>query len=190
MNLIGLAIRDNQTAIVERILRMSPQTVNAKDGFGNTALHYAMLNGDDAMLNLLATYTPDNSILNHAGQTPLAAVIMGKLFCLQEGQSIPVDMDPPPAGITPLHLAAWVGNVDAGRALVGTGQVPIDFKDQYGNTALHYSSLRDHTAFSMMCVSEFKASVLIPNNANELAMEVAQTARLSLRPRQGAALEA
>ena len=66
----------------------------------------------------------------------------------------------------------------------------INHQNAHGNTALHYSSLRDHTAFSMMCVSEFKASVLIPNNANELAMEVAQTARLSLRPRQGAALEA
>ena len=54
---------------------MSPQLVNAKDGFGNTALHYAMLKGDDAMLNVLAEYTPDSGILNNAGQTPLAAVI-------------------------------------------------------------------------------------------------------------------
>ena len=50
MNLIGLAVRDNQTEVVEKILRMSPQSINAKDGFGNTALHYAMLKGDDAML--------------------------------------------------------------------------------------------------------------------------------------------
>ena len=93
-------------------------------------------------------------------------------------------------GITPLHLAAWVGNDEAGRALIGTGKVHIDFKDRYGNTALHYASLRGHTDFLKMCVSEFKASVLIPNNANELVMEVAQTRRLSLRPLEGAASEA
>ena len=29
MNLIGLAVRDNQTEVVEKILRMSPQSINA-----------------------------------------------------------------------------------------------------------------------------------------------------------------
>mmetsp|Transcript_15062 Transcript_15062/g.34574 ORF Transcript_15062/g.34574 Transcript_15062/m.34574 type:complete len:149 (+) Transcript_15062:1019-1465(+) len=148
-----------------------------------------MLKSDDAMLNVLAKFTPDRGIFNNARQTPMAAAIVGNLLCLEEGDRGPDGMEPPPPGITPLHLAGWVGNAEAGRALLGTGQVHVDFRDQYGNTALHYASLRGNTEFLKMCI-EFNANVLIPNNANELILEVATTGRLSLRSQEGAASEA
>ena len=141
-----------------------------------------MIKSDDGILNVLEKYTPNKSIFNHAGQTPMNAVITGNLLCLKEGEPMPDGMEPPPPEITPLHLAGWVGNVEAARALLGTGQVHIDLRDKYGNTALHYASLRGHTEFIKVCTSEFNANVMVPNNANELVMEVTQHGRLSLAP--------
>ena len=61
-----------------------------------------------------------------------------------------------------------------------SGKVHIDFQDMYGNTAVHYAAARGHTDFMKFCTTEFNASVLIPNNANELVLEVAHAAKISL----------
>jgi len=45
---------------------------------------------------------------------------------------------------------------------------------------VHYAAARGHNEFIKFCTSEFNANLLIPNNANELVLEVAHAGKFSL----------
>ena len=45
---------------------------------------------------------------------------------------------------------------------------------------MHYAAARGHNEFIKFCTSEFNANLLIPNNANELVLEVAHAGKFSL----------
>lgn len=156
--------------------------VNSPDAYGNTALHYAMALNDDVVINILGQYNPTRIIYNNAGQTPMGAMIMGKLLCCMKGEPVPKLMPPVPTDMMALHLAAWLGNVAAGRRILATGAAGVDRKDKYGNTAMHYAQVQKNKEFVAMLTDEFNANPFIPNNANETVPEIIQTGRLSRSP--------
>lgn len=80
-------------------------------------------------------------------------------------------MDSGSVRLTPLHVAAFEGNIAAARVRLESGKVHIDFQDMYGNTTVHYAAARGHNEFIRFCTTEFNANVLIPNYANELVLE-------------------
>lgn len=179
MNAIGTAIYAGRAMAVKLMVRGAPTLVDAQDAYGNTALHYAMALNDDVILEVLAPYVTKHILYNHAGQTPMRAMIMGKLLCCRKGEAIPKEVPPVPTDLMALHLAGWLGNVSAGRRILATGQASVDRRDKYGNTALHYATVQEHAAFAAMLTDEFNASSLIPNNANETASDVLESGRLS-----------
>ena len=89
-----------------------------------------------------------------------------------------------PEGLCPIHVAAWSGNVDALRAIMTTGKVPIDYPDKYGNTAIHYATYRQHFDFVKTCTEEFKANLLLFNNGSQSALSVMNDTKLALVPNE------
>ena len=92
-------------------------------------------------------------------------------------------LDKPPGGLCPVHCCGWYGHVEALRLIMQAGDVPIDYQDMYGNTAVHYAVYNGHTEFIKVCIDEFKASLLVVNNGTQSAAKVAMEARLALVPK-------
>ena len=169
----------NGDALVEldRRIRASPASVNAKDKYGNTLAHHACIAGQYNMWNVVRRYAPDLSIKNNAGQTPLKVAVMGRLIKVEEGESNDGIIAPP--GLPPLQVAGWEGNVNAARTCLGS--VHIDSQDCFGNTALHYASARKMDEFVEFC-EKLGANPLIRNNAGQLAMHAFTLGCVSLLP--------
>ena len=107
----------------------------------------------------------------------------GKLISIEKGEDIPNDIIPPPPGLTPLHVAGFEGNVTmavgARSPRVRTGACRLSrHVRQHGHPL--YAAARGNSAFIEVCTTEFGADVLIPNNANELVLEVANSGKVSL----------
>lgn len=85
-----------------------------------------------------------------------------------------------PEGLCPIHVCGWHGNTTLLRALMQTGNVPIDFPDKYGNTACHYAVCNGHVDFLEVCVEEFKANLLLHNNGNQSILKIMTEGKLAL----------
>lgn len=92
-------------------------------------------------------------------------------------------LDSPPGGLCPVHCCGWYGNVEALRLIMQAGDVPIDYQDMYGNTAVHYAVYNGHAEFIKVCIDEFKASLLVVNNGTQSVAKVAMESRLALVPK-------
>ncbi|MBO9482180.1 ankyrin repeat domain-containing protein [Salinisphaera sp. G21_0] len=105
---------------LKKLLKTDKVNINITDKSGNTALHYALYNYDEAdgkivMEELLKT--SDTAVVNQRGQ----------------------------AGWTPLHFAAYRNIPDAVRQLLAIKDIKVNQKGVLGHTALHIAATRGHT---------------------------------------------
>lgn len=98
-------------------------------------------------------------------------------------------MDCPP-NLCPIHCCGWYGNVNALRLIMKTGKVPIDYKDMYGNTTVHYAVFKGHHDFVKICIEEFNANMLLLNNGKQSVLRITMDEYIALTPVETAFKEA
>lgn len=135
-----------RNAAAARELLRSGADVNAAQGDGMTALHWAALNGDaDLAAMLLYAGANVSARTRLGGFTPLhLAAQMGQAEVVARLLAAGADVRAVTAtGVTPLMHAAASGNVDAVRMLVENGAEPNAKETANGQTALMFASAAD-----------------------------------------------
>src|SRR5215207_7633019 len=129
--------------VTVRRLITQGQDVNASQGDGMSALHWAADHGDSAMASALVrakanvravtrigAYTPLH-IAARAGNASVVRVLLG-------GESDVKAVTT--SGATPLHLAAAAGNADVVKALLTKGADPNARESSWGQTPLMFAA--------------------------------------------------
>jgi len=112
------------------LIEYDPTSINAKDGFGETPLHWAS-NGvyfkDGSTLRLLLEHGADVNVRNQIGQTPLHVASINRSpgvvhLLLEHGADVePKDND----GKTPLQVAAEEGHDEIVKLLQEHGALAL-----------------------------------------------------------------
>jgi len=149
------AVKRRDTAGLRALLKQGAD-VNAAEGDGTTALHWAAMNGDVETTRMLL-YAGANvkATTRLGGHTPLLMVSRlgnaAMMKTLIEGGADP--NQPTTNGTTPLMLAAASGNVDAVALLLDRG-AKIDAKENaMGETALMFAAAYGRTGVVQLLVA-------------------------------------
>jgi ankyrin repeat protein len=145
--------------------------VNAPQGDGATALHWAAYTEDAETTALLIRAGAKANTPNNYGVTPLAlaatngnAGVIGHLLKAGADPNLGVR-----AGETPLMLAARSGNVDAVNALLASGAT-IDAKETWnGQTALMWAAAAGHAPVVQTLI-DHKADIRAQSNGGTTAL--------------------
>ena len=176
-----------------RSLLQQGADVNAAQGDGMTALHWAAENGDAEMTKvLLAAGGRPQSITRNGSYTPLhlagrrgsAAVIKA---LLSAGASVGATTTS--GGATALHFAAANGNRDAVAALLD-GKAEVDALEAFGQTPLMWAAAADRTATVELLLARGAKIGLASKVENVPARERQDRAAQQARNRRIAALRA
>ena len=129
-----------------RALLADKVDVNAREGDGATALHWAVSQEDAPLVTLLLEAGASPGPANDLGVTPLhLAGALGRADLVTRLLAAGAAADPAtPAGVTPLMEAARVGSVDAVRALLAKGAAATARERERGQTALMWAVARRH----------------------------------------------
>ncbi len=131
--------------------------VNAAQGDGMTALHWAALNGDLKTTNLLLAAKAKTEVVTRLGAyTPLhlassrgQAAVVARL--LEAGSHVAAVTD---TGVQAIHLAAQAGSADAVRSLLDRG-ADINARDAvYGRTPLIFATSENRLAAMKLLVAK------------------------------------
>ncbi|WP_218814551.1 ankyrin repeat domain-containing protein [Rickettsiella endosymbiont of Dermanyssus gallinae] len=140
------------------------------DKQGNTPLHYACKNGNEAFVKLLLEKGTVIDIANGEGNTPLHyacengnGTIVNLLLKKGVGSSINSEND---EGTTPLHYACKNGNgIIVNLLLKNEATSSINNKDEKGNTPLHYACKNGNETIINLLLKN--GAVLSINHKNE-----------------------
>ncbi len=144
--------------------------VNAAQGDGMTALHWAALKGDAEMADMLI-YAGANlrATTRLGGYTPLyMAAKMGNPAVIERLLKAGADPKTPlPLGLTPLMLAATAGNAESVRLLLQYGADPDAAETEHGQTPLIFAAANNQTEAIKMLVAhgarvDIASTVIVP----------------------------
>lgn len=176
------AVRDGDLKLVEFIIKKSPDTVNTKGQFGDTALHWAVLGGTPVHDKIVRKLVNENADVCAVGQrnftdnhTPLhIAASQGSDTCMKILVASKADFNMVTScKETPLHKAAMAGRESNVKKLLEMG-ADINLPDIYGNTALHHGAYSgDHSVVKRLM--EAGASRNTKNNVHETPVMRAKT---------------
>jgi ankyrin repeat protein len=161
---------------VARLLLDRGADPNAKDPYGYTALHMAVVRGKAVLVQLLLERGADFDTKQHKGQTALCmAAHMGEKAVVQllvnKGANIHVADDD---GITALRSVAEWGDVNSLQLLVDRG-ANIETKDKLGKTALYAAAQKGlETVVQLLLDVEADFTVRENNNKKTTLHEAAQ----------------
>lgn len=129
-----------------RALLADKVDVNAREGDGATALHWAVSQEDTALVSLLLGAGATPGLANDLGVTPLhLASALGHADLVTRLLAAGAAADPAtPGGVTPLMEAARVGSAPIVRALVAKGAAATARERERGQTALMWAVARRH----------------------------------------------
>lgn len=140
------AIRDRDHEAVRTLLAQEVD-VNAREGDGATALHWAVVRGDAEVVDALLGAGADVNAANDYGVTPLTlactnrnATVVGRLLEAGANPDAATSM-----GETPLMTCARTGAADALEALLDHGVGNIDAREKsHGQTALMWAAAQEN----------------------------------------------
>lgn len=145
---IFVAAKGGFTAIVEPLLRASPDEVHARDRWGMTPLHTASAYGrTEIVAALLKKSQFEVGVKDRSGATPLhraaskgfSASARAILRARPEAAALP-DRH----GQLPLHVAARQGKRGTVAAILETGTVDLHARDRQGRTAMELAAAHGH----------------------------------------------
>ena len=140
------AMRGDKAAV--RALVAQKTDVNAPQGDGATALHWAAYRGDQELADMLIRAGANARAANRAGATPLwLASVNGDQEMIAALLAAGADPNEKlPLGRTPLMLASRTGDVDAMKVLIGAG-ADVNARDTLrGTTPLMWAADEAHPA--------------------------------------------
>ncbi|KPP64855.1 putative ZDHHC-type palmitoyltransferase 6 [Scleropages formosus] len=138
----------------------------AQRGWGGfSPLHYAALQGNRPLVNLLVSHGADCNALCQAGQTPFHFASRVAVQYLSETKMFSFS-DTDNFLISPLHLAASTGNLDMVKYLLRNNRCAADASDQQGATALHVAAERGAVEVSWLLMREAGLQALHLRNHN------------------------
>ena len=123
--------------------------VNAPNDYGDTPLHRAAYHGLTEKVRLLLRNNADISRRAQRGETPLLYATRPEghpetaLALLEDGADVDAADN---FGMTPLHGAAMIGDVDVARVLLDKG-ADVNRQTLAGYTALHIAASSGKTEF-------------------------------------------
>lgn len=140
------AVKQHDHDAVRALLRQHVD-VNAPEGDGATALHWAVYEDDKALVDLLIAAGAKVNVANDLQITPLyLASANGNpaivTTLLEQGANVNAVSE---SGVTPLMVAARSGNAGVVRALLSRGADPNARESCRGQTALMWAVSRHHT---------------------------------------------
>ena len=171
------AMRGDLTAI--RALIAAGRDVNAAQGDGMTALHWAADHGDLPMVEALLKAKASVKATTHvAGYTPLHLAAKGGfgavVAALLKAGADPNQMTE--SGAAPIHLAAASGSVEGVTALLDKGADPNMREKVYGQTPLIFAAEADRAEVITLLVkrgADVNAKTRKINLSEETAAEQA-----------------
>ncbi|MGE3507986.1 MAG: ankyrin repeat domain-containing protein [Vicinamibacterales bacterium] len=139
------AVRRQDRAAVARLLQQQVD-VNARQGDGASALHWAIQVGELELAALLIRAGADVNAANDFGVTPLmVAAANGSSAAIRA--LLEAKADPslgPPGRETPLMLASWTGQTEAVTALLDAGAAIDARESERQQTALMWATAQRH----------------------------------------------
>lgn len=180
-------------AAVKQLLKQGAD-VNAAQGDGMTALHWAAMHNDAELARMLlyagaqkeattrnGTYTP----LHIAARTGAAAVVLALLEAGANANAVTTA-----GGSTPLHLAAAQGNAETIKALLDHGAQVNAKEGAWGQTPLMWAAAYDRLAAVQLLLARGADAQATSKVEDIPARERADRAANQLRQRRVAALKA
>ncbi|KUI56354.1 Ankyrin-3 [Cytospora mali] len=153
---IHWASRYGNVPLLELLWERNPESMEAKDEFGNTPLNIGVCSNHIPAVEWLLQHGADGNARGHVGHTPLmmaaglgynAAVCMLLKFGCDATLLTKY-------GLTALHVAACNGNVDAARELLNKQMEILSIKDKGNFSALHRAIYDEEPKFVAMLLYE------------------------------------
>ena len=157
-----LAVRRDQAYLVNVLLSCGATPV-FQDVYGRSPLHYAVLNGQEKIVGMLAHVAPSTIAMKDIyGATPFHSAVRNRQhqlvkLLLNTGK---VDLNTKDGdGLTPLWLAAKNGDKALSTLLLNTGKVDVNAKDDYGLTPLCWAARNMDKALAKLLLDTGKVEV-------------------------------
>jgi uncharacterized protein len=140
------AMRGDRAAVQKLIAAKAD--VNAPQGDGATALHWAVYKADKEMVGMLVRAGANPKAANRQGSTPLwLASVNGDAAIIASLLEAGADANEQlPLGRTPLMIASRTGNIEAIKTLLDNGANVNAKETQRGTTALMWAADEAHAA--------------------------------------------
>ncbi|KAK4083568.1 uncharacterized protein Triagg1_1230 [Trichoderma aggressivum f. europaeum] len=152
---IHLASEAGNIALLELLLKLNPETVQAKTRDGRSVLHLGIESAE--CVECLLNHKADGNIRNGSGRTPLmVAATLGLdetvKVLLRFGCNAELAIR---GGRNALHFAAESGHIGVGRQLLQKHREILSLKDEANLSAIHYAILNCEEAFAEMLLDDF-----------------------------------
>src|SRR5262245_53888625 len=152
LRLVDAVKRQDRQAV--RALLKQKADVNAAEGDGATALHWASYKDDIETVELLIRAGATVDAANDLGVTPLSlacangnAAVVAKLLTAKANPNLAT-----PGGVSPLMIAARVGSVPTVNALLAAGANVNASEASRGQTALMWAAAQRHSDVVRMLI--------------------------------------
>ena len=179
---LHLAVRASNVEAYKALLDASPQHLETRNAVGDTLLHIAATIGDVDMVSTLVAAgadlwaqrmvnSRDDYYHEHGCGNELEPILTNEQikesWGIFDDQQTGEARDMPDGlwdmGETALHIAVYARDMDTVSFLASAGAAEKDFRNQYGESLLHWATLRGHLELMQ---------VLIDGGANVLASNI------------------
>jgi len=169
-----LACLGNVTSASSFLDRCPSEEINKQDNKGNTALHWAALQGQQELIQLLIDNNANVNAQNFVGET---ALILAASHGFDSVVSVLLENGANPNianldGATAVHFSAAAGNSAALELMARYGAF-VNCQDDCGDSPLHYAIREGQLKVVEQLVTRLNANVDLCNEEQESPLELA-----------------
>jgi len=179
---VALPLGYSQLQSATSFLEQCPSAeINKQDHKGNTPLHYACLEGQEELVQLLLDNNAAVDSQNFVGETALfLAASYGRdgvvMMLLEHGANASISTID---GVSPVHMASANGLCSTLEVLYRYGSF-MNIQDDCGDTPLHYAVREGQLKVCDQLVTRCNADVDICNEDQEAALDLALSLDMSV----------